>query len=161
MVWSKALVLSSPNWALACFNVVALVHILIRLCLFSILQLQCWLFFVYVDNIIVTMGDSSMIQNLIHFLNKNFALKDLGDLSYFLGIQVTRSVDSFHSFLWLKALLSELHVSLWTPPLLLCDNVSTNQLAANPVMHARTKHVEIDYHFVRERVVNLLLRRTN
>lgn len=51
---------------------------------------------VYVDKIIVTGSDSSMIQNLIHFWNKNFALKDLGDLSYFLGIQVTPSVDSFH-----------------------------------------------------------------
>ena len=31
-----------------------------------------------------------------------------------------------------------------------CDNVSTVYLSTNPVQHQRTKHVEIDLHFVRE-----------
>ena len=34
-----------------------------------------------------------------------------------------------------------------------CDNMSTIALASNPVFHARTKHVEVDYHYVREKVV--------
>ena len=34
--------------------------------------------------------------SLIHRLNKHFALKDLGDLSYFLGIQVNKSSSSIH-----------------------------------------------------------------
>lgn len=32
-----------------------------------------------------------------------------------------------------------------------CDNLSTVQLAANPVLHARTKHVEFDLYFVHEK----------
>jgi hypothetical protein len=45
---------------------------------------------------------------------------------------------------------------LWSPlphaTLVYCDNVSAVYLSTNPVQHQRTKHVEIDLHFVRERV---------
>ena len=34
-----------------------------------------------------------------------------------------------------------------------CDNLSSIQLARNPVFHARTKHIEVHYHYVRERVL--------
>jgi hypothetical protein len=39
-------------------------------------------------------------------------------------------------------------------PTLWCDNVNALALAFNPVYHARTKHIEVDYHFVHEKVVN-------
>jgi len=39
------------------------------------------------------------------------------------------------------------------PPTLLCDNLSAVLLSHNPVLHARTKHIELDIYFVRERVV--------
>lgn len=58
---------------------------------------------------------------------------------------------------WIQSLLRELHVTLFHPPVLFCDNLSTTQLSANPVLHSRAKHVEIDYHFIRERVLQKTL----
>ncbi|PKI48919.1 hypothetical protein CRG98_030695 [Punica granatum] len=53
--------------------------------------------------------------------------------------------------IWLQSLLQELGFSQSRAPTLWCDNISAIYLTANPVFHARTKHIEIDYHFVRER----------
>ena len=51
-------------------------------------------------------------------------------------------------------LIKELRVSLNSPPVLWCDNASALALASNPVFHSRTKHIKVNYHFVREKVVN-------
>jgi hypothetical protein len=53
---------------------------------------------------------------------------------------------------WLQQLLQELRHPLQSATLVYCDNVSAVYLSTNPVQHQRTKHVEIDLHFVRERV---------
>jgi len=53
---------------------------------------------------------------------------------------------------WLRNLLLELHCPLSHATAVFCDNVGAMYLASNPVQHQRTKHVEIDLHFVRERV---------
>jgi hypothetical protein len=45
---------------------------------------------IYVDDIIVTSSSDYAIYALLRDLNKNFAIKDLGDLHYFLGIEVTK-----------------------------------------------------------------------
>ena len=39
-------------------------------------------------------------------------------------------------------------------PTIWCDNISSIYLASNPVFHARTKHIEVDYHFIREKVLH-------
>jgi histone deacetylase 1/2 len=60
--------------------------------------------------------------------------------------------------IWVQALLRELRVSQRQSPVLWCDNIGATYLSSNPVFHARTKHIEVDYHFVRERVAKKLLR---
>ena len=54
---------------------------------------------------------------------------------------------------WIHTLLKDLGVFLSQTPVLWCDNVSALAIASNPVFHARTKHIEVDFHFVRERVL--------
>ncbi|KAH9723693.1 hypothetical protein KPL70_007207 [Citrus sinensis] len=54
---------------------------------------------------------------------------------------------------WLIQLMNDLHQPVDYAVLLYCDNQSAIRLAENPVFHARTKHVEVHYHFVREKVL--------
>ncbi|RVX04841.1 Retrovirus-related Pol polyprotein from transposon RE1 [Vitis vinifera] len=227
---------------------------------------------VYVDDIIVTGSSPVLIQQLIHKLHSLFALRDLGQLSYFLGIEVTYDGGSMHlsqrkyitdllqrtsmldskvaatpgtvglslsqfdgdlmddvtmhnyswsisstsahftiqaytdadwgaqpddrrsssgylvylgnnlvswtaskqkvvsrssaeseyrglaiataEIIWTQALLSELCISITSIPTLYYDNISAYYMAKNPVFHARTKHIEIDLHFIWDQVLH-------
>ena len=55
--------------------------------------------------------------------------------------------------MWFMNLLQSIGYCL-PPPKLYCDNISAVTMAKNPVFHHRTKHIEIDVHFVRERVAS-------
>lgn len=59
--------------------------------------------------------------------------------------------------IWIQSLLRELGIKSPRSARLWCDNIGATYLSANPVFDARTKHIEIDYHFVRERVSQKLL----
>lgn len=56
--------------------------------------------------------------------------------------------------MWVRKLLEELKVPHPSAACLWCDNIGAKYMSANPVFHARTKHIEIDYHFVREQVAS-------
>ncbi|GJV56375.1 hypothetical protein Tco_1457380 [Tanacetum coccineum] len=55
---------------------------------------------------------------------------------------------------WLLSLLWDLKIKITIPIPIYCDNQSSIALASNPVQHARTKHIKIDCHFVREKIKN-------
>ncbi|GJW99365.1 ribonuclease H-like domain-containing protein [Tanacetum coccineum] len=91
----------------------------------------------------------------------------LGDnlLSWFAKQQVTLSRSSAEAeyrgianvvveTVWIRNLLRELHTYLFTATLVYCDNVGAVYMSANPVQHQRTKHIEIDIHFVRDFVAS-------
>lgn len=53
---------------------------------------------------------------------------------------------------WLSYILADLHIPISRTPVLYGDNLSALYLTVKPVFHARSKHIELDYHYVRERV---------
>ena len=55
--------------------------------------------------------------------------------------------------LWLRRLIQEMVTTLDQPIQINCDNESAIKLAGNPIFHARSKHIETHYHFVREKVL--------
>ena len=60
--------------------------------------------------------------------------------------------DGTAEVIWLQYLLTDLQIPSTSAPIIWCDNLGATYLSANPVFHARTKHVEVDYHFIRDRV---------
>jgi histone deacetylase 1/2 len=60
--------------------------------------------------------------------------------------------DNIVEIIWLQYLLSDLQITSSSVPTLWCDNLGATYLPTNPIFHARTKHVEVDYHFVRDKV---------
>ena len=53
---------------------------------------------------------------------------------------------------WIHNVLRDLHVFVPSPPSLNCDNVSVLALSTNPVFHSLIKHLDTDFHFIREKV---------
>jgi hypothetical protein len=55
--------------------------------------------------------------------------------------------------IWLQKLFSDLGLLVDAPVVIYCDNISSILLVNNPVYYARTKHIEVHYHFIREKVL--------
>ncbi|XP_020682249.1 uncharacterized protein LOC110099447 [Dendrobium catenatum] len=50
--------------------------------------------------------------------------------------------------IWIRRLVEELQLVQYSPTPIHCDNISAIAIAKNPIFHARTKHIEIDYQFI-------------
>ena len=59
--------------------------------------------------------------------------------------------------IWLRGLLAELDFPQTEATPLYADNTSATQIAANPVFHERTKHIEVDCHSIREALDNRIV----
>jgi hypothetical protein len=55
---------------------------------------------------------------------------------------------------WLRMLVKDVQLPILSRPIIWCDNIGALALASNPVYHGRTKHIEVDVHFIWEKVAN-------
>lgn len=62
--------------------------------------------------------------------------------------------------LWLQRLLKDLQFISLLPLIVFCDNETTIDITSNPVHHSKTKHIELDYYFIREKVQSGFLKPT-
>jgi hypothetical protein len=60
--------------------------------------------------------------------------------------------------IWVQSVQREFSIASTSSARLWCENLGATYLSANPVFYARPKHIEIDYHFVGERVASKLLK---
>ena len=60
--------------------------------------------------------------------------------------------------IWLKGLLSNLRFYNSILMTLFCDNQAAMHIAANPMFHERTKHIEVDCHFIRQQVQSQIIK---
>nr|XP_016458147.1 PREDICTED: uncharacterized protein LOC107781862 [Nicotiana tabacum] len=198
---------------------------------------------VYVDDIIITGTDLAKISVVKAFLHDQFKIKDLGNLNYFLGIEVLHTDYGMHGklkategdvlpnpesyrcligklnflthtrpdtsfavqhlnsrksvsgfcillggslvdwkskkqsvvslssaeaeyrsmskataeIIWVSRLLSDLGIQVPSPIQFFCDNQATIHIVKNPVFHERTKHAELDCHFIRGKLTEGLI----
>ena len=59
-----------------------------------------------------------------------------------------------YELIWLKHLLQELRFGKDAQMKLICDNQAVLHISSNPVFHERTKHIEVDYHIIRENIAS-------
>eukprot|EP00253_Pinus_taeda_P014501 PITA_14501 len=73
------------------------------------------------------------------------------------------AADCCTQILWMKEALKDVNIGTNQPITIYCDNTSVISLSKNPVMHSKTKHIPIKYHFLREQVVeqNIILEYIN
>ncbi|GJX00623.1 ribonuclease H-like domain, reverse transcriptase, RNA-dependent DNA polymerase, partial [Tanacetum coccineum] len=122
---------------------------------------------VYVDDLFVTGTSLDCINEFKRRMASQFEMSDLGELTYYLGIekQTTVALSSCEAefmaaiaaacqAIWLRELLAEVTGLERQKVIIRVDSKSAIALSKNPVFHGRRKHIHTRYHFIRKCVEN-------
>ncbi|XP_075076395.1 uncharacterized protein LOC142163043 [Nicotiana tabacum] len=112
---------------------------------------------VYIDDLIITGSSSNLVNDDTTILHSNSLIswkskkqptvrRSSPEAEYRSMTAATAKIT------WLTRLLEDLGIKVSRPVTLFCDNKTAIQIAGNPIFHERTKHIEIDCHFVREKI---------
>ncbi|CAL9010999.1 unnamed protein product [Prunus brigantina] len=98
----------------------------------------------YVDDIILTGSNPALVNSVIcDLVSQSSTVAEYRALAH-CAAEIS----------WIRQLLCDLHMVIPEAPVLHSDNLSALALSANPVLHSRIKYMDIDFHFIREKVQN-------
>ena len=71
----------------------------------------------------------------------------------FVEVEYRTVVATTSELVWHTQLILDLHISNFALALIFCENTSTIHIANNPVFYERTKHIELDCHFIHDHIL--------
>ena len=86
--------------------------------------------------------------NLVSWKSKKQSFVSRSSVEY----EYRAMTQSTCEIMWLHQLLAEFSIKTSVLTKLWCDNQAALHIASNPIFHERTKHIEIDYHFVHKKI---------
>nr|GEV93435.1 retrovirus-related Pol polyprotein from transposon TNT 1-94 [Tanacetum cinerariifolium] len=97
--------------------------------------------------------ESSEFPNYIYMLNKALISKDIQTRTMLAVTWIKKHFRCCASILWMKSQLSDygIHYKMVS---IFCDKANAIAITNNPVLHSRTKHIDIRYHFIRDHILN-------
>ncbi|KAG6496126.1 hypothetical protein ZIOFF_043974 [Zingiber officinale] len=103
-----------------------------------------------------TLNLGLLYEKGVEFSLQGFAYADFGgDLDDRRSTsEYKASAQAAQECMWLRRLFEDLHVPIDQPIPIHGDNLSAIKLTSNPVFHTRTKHIELEHHFIREKVLD-------
>ena len=96
--------------------------------------------------------DRAAIVELKRTLHEQFSMKELGETRHILGMWIERDQ------LRLNTDFTDSGTESVPTPTLYCDSQSAIHLMRNPIIHTKTKHIEIRYHHIQELVTEKRLK---
>eukprot|EP00253_Pinus_taeda_P025454 PITA_25454 len=94
-------------------------------------------------------GAFFMGSRLVYWFNKKHSLIALSTAE----TEYVAAASCCTQLLWMMQTLRDFQITCTPPISILCDNTSPINISKNPVMHSKTKHIPIKYHFLREQVL--------
>ncbi|XP_058750279.1 uncharacterized mitochondrial protein AtMg00810-like [Vicia villosa] len=91
-------------------------------------------------------------QGLFFPNNHPLQIKAFSDSDWATCPDTRRSITGYCIFQWIHNLLKDINIPFHTPATLYCDNASARHIATNSSFHERTKHIDLDWHLVREKL---------
>nr|GEZ39235.1 ribonuclease H [Tanacetum cinerariifolium] len=123
---------------------------------------------IYVDGIIFGSTNQKLSKQFAKLMHNKFEISMMGDLEFFLGIQIQQSLVDCTSMssaeakymslsaccaqvLWMRTQLIDYGFHFDKIPMY-CDSKAAIAISCNPVQHSCTKHIDVRYHFIKEKV---------
>ena len=98
------------------------------------------------------LGDSWRVSCFLEDKETDHSVSFIHLSNYFAEYRAMATATS--DLIWIKSFLASMRVFLHQLIQLFCDNQTTSHIVKNPMFHKRTKHTDIDCHFVRERLLS-------